>query len=191
MSGGAGQLVTNGPLILAVPLVAAAGAITFASPCCLPLIPGYLSYLTGMSDTGVASTGQDAQEPAGGASMAAGPARTQGRTVAGAALFVAGFSALFASYGAAFGGLGATLLVHQRGLIQVLGGLTIGLGLLFAGAFERFPAGVLLRPPPRRPRHPRGRAMLVIVGVLQVTGTWTAAMTWLRIHWISGYELPL
>jgi len=33
--------------------------------------------------------------------------------------------------------------------------------------------------------------MLVIVGVLQVTGTWTAAMTWLRIHWVSGYELPL
>src|SRR5258708_8113790 len=49
MSAGAGQLVLNGPLILAVPVAAAAGAITFISPCCLPLIPGYLSYLTGMS----------------------------------------------------------------------------------------------------------------------------------------------
>jgi cytochrome c-type biogenesis protein len=133
MSGGVGQLVMNGPLILAVPVAAAAGAITFASPCCLPLIPGYLSYLTGMSGAG-ASAAEDTQEPAGGVSMAAGPARARGRTVAGAALFVAGFSALFASYGAAFGGLGATLLVHQRGLIQVLGGLTISLGLLFAGA---------------------------------------------------------
>jgi len=82
MSGGAGQLVMSGPLILAVPVVAAAGAITFASPCCLPLIPGYLSYLTGMSGAGVASTGQDAQEPAGGAAVAAGLARAQGRTVA-------------------------------------------------------------------------------------------------------------
>src|SRR5216683_5195331 len=49
MSGGVGQLVMNGPLILAVPVAAAAGAITFISPCCLPLIPGYLSFVTGMS----------------------------------------------------------------------------------------------------------------------------------------------
>ena len=57
MSGGVGQLVMNGPLILAVPLAAAAGAITFISPCCLPLIPGYLSYVTGMS--GAESGGPD------------------------------------------------------------------------------------------------------------------------------------
>src|SRR5258708_15861832 len=56
MSGGVGQLVLNGPLILAVPVAAAAGAITFISPCCLPLIPGYLSYVTGMS-------GADAEDP--------------------------------------------------------------------------------------------------------------------------------
>jgi cytochrome c-type biogenesis protein len=36
-----------------------------------------------------------------------------------------------------------------------------------------------------------GGTMPVIVGVLQVTGTWTAMMTWLKIHWISGYQLPL
>src|SRR2546421_67867 len=104
MSGGAGQLVTNGPLILAVPGVAAAGTITFASPCCLPLIPGYLSYLTGMSGAD-ASAAEDAQEPAAGASMAAEATQPRGRTAAGTALFVAGFSALFASYGAVFGGL--------------------------------------------------------------------------------------
>src|SRR5258708_29267714 len=59
MSGGVGQLIMNGPLILAVPVAAAAGAITFISPCCLPLIPGYLSFVTGMS-------GADAERPARG-----------------------------------------------------------------------------------------------------------------------------
>jgi cytochrome c-type biogenesis protein len=58
VSGGVGQLIMNGPLILAVPVAAAAGAITFISPCCLPLIPGYLSYVTGMS-------GAEAERPAG------------------------------------------------------------------------------------------------------------------------------
>ena len=58
MSGGVGQLVMNGPLILAVPLAEAAGAITFISPCCLPLIPGYLSYVTGMS--GASAAGRSA-----------------------------------------------------------------------------------------------------------------------------------
>src|SRR5579863_1436121 len=43
------ELVQSGPLLLAIPVAAAAGAITFLSPCVLPLVPGYLSYVTGMS----------------------------------------------------------------------------------------------------------------------------------------------
>jgi len=46
---GVGQLVTSGPLLLALPVAAAAGAVTFLSPCCLPLVPGYLSFVTGMT----------------------------------------------------------------------------------------------------------------------------------------------
>ena len=46
------NLVSSGPLILAIPVAAAAGALTFLSPCCLPLVPGYLSYITGMSGAG-------------------------------------------------------------------------------------------------------------------------------------------
>src|SRR5712691_8247085 len=116
MSGGIGQLVMNGPLILAVPVAAAAGAITFISPCCLPLIPGYLSYVTGMSGAGAegpgalassspADDGDPASEPHRVTALAAtisttrtaAPAGTtagaraalgRGRTLAGTALFV-------------------------------------------------------------------------------------------------------
>ena len=49
------NLVSSGPLILAIPVAAAAGALTFLSPCCLPLVPGYLSYITGMSGAGGAA----------------------------------------------------------------------------------------------------------------------------------------
>ncbi|MHB1434246.1 MAG: hypothetical protein ACYCVZ_19280, partial [Streptosporangiaceae bacterium] len=53
---GVASLVSSGPLLLAIPVAAAAGAVSFLSPCVLPLVPGYLSYITGMS--GVTATGQ-------------------------------------------------------------------------------------------------------------------------------------
>src|ERR1700722_13495097 len=121
MSGGIQHPVQAAPLILAIPVAAAAGALTFLSPCCLPLVPGYLSYITGMSGVGGAAesaavTGGGTaavavSEGSGGVttatvttSNAPGSAPT-GRAVAGTALFVLGFSAVFAVYGLAFGGL--------------------------------------------------------------------------------------
>ncbi|NUP49481.1 MAG: cytochrome c biogenesis protein CcdA [Catenulispora sp.] len=118
-------VVGTGPLLLAVPLAAAAGAVSFFSPCCLPLVPGYVSYVTGMA-------GADAADEA--------DLRSTGRrTLAGTGLFVLGFSALFAAYGAAFGGLGALLLTHQQVILKVLGAVTIVLGLLFLGVLGRVP----------------------------------------------------
>ncbi|HUZ22995.1 MAG TPA: cytochrome c biogenesis protein CcdA [Streptosporangiaceae bacterium] len=70
MIGGIEHLVESGPLLLAMPVAAAAGAVTFLSPCCLPLVPGYLAYLTGMSGTAVQR--EDADSPA----RAASPAET-------------------------------------------------------------------------------------------------------------------
>jgi cytochrome c-type biogenesis protein len=66
---GLANLVSSGPVLLAIPVAAAAGAVTFLSPCCLPLVPGYLSYVTGMSGTAVAEPGTaesaSGAEPAG------------------------------------------------------------------------------------------------------------------------------
>ena len=297
-----GSLVSSGPLILAVPVAAAAGAVTFLSPCCLPLVPGYLSYVTGMSGAGSAGSGasQAGAEPAaaqlasaqavglqpagarlagagaapvsvGGPPVAVSAPPPRSRVVAGTALFVLGFSALYTSYGLAFGGLGTALRAHQQILTQVLGALTIVLGLLFAGVLDRFTfTGRIIRPSLRpraglagapllgllfglgwspcigptltavltlaetsgtavrgaflafiyclglgipflivalafqrgmrafgfARRHARlitgiGGGLLVLVGVLEVTGAWSAAITWLQVHWVQGYSAPI
>ncbi|HEV2241186.1 MAG TPA: cytochrome c biogenesis protein CcdA [Streptosporangiaceae bacterium] len=287
-----GSLVTSGPLLLAVPVAAAAGAVTFLSPCCLPLVPGYLSYVTGMSGAGAESDSSESDSPESenarlvgatsgarpvgalpGAQLAsAGPAEApvavparppRIRVVAGTALFVLGFSALYTSYGVAFGSFGTALRTHQRAVTLVLGVLTIVLGLLFAGVLDRFSfAGRIIKPSVRpragiagapllgvlfglgwtpcigptltavlalayttgtaargaflafiyclglgvpfiivalafqrgmrvfafARRHARlvtgiGGGMLVVVGLLEVTGAWSAAITWLQIHW--------
>jgi cytochrome c-type biogenesis protein len=299
-----GSLVSSGPLILAVPVAAAAGAVTFLSPCCLPLVPGYLSYVTGMSGAGSAGSGasQAGAEPVpaaaqlasaqavglqpagarlagagaapvsvGGPPVAVSAPPPRSRVVAGTALFVLGFSALYTSYGLAFGGLGTALRAHQQVLTQVLGALTIVLGLLFAGVLDRFTfTGRIIRPSLRpraglagapllgllfglgwspcigptltavltlaetsgtavrgaflafvyclglgipflivalafqrgmrafgfARRHARlitgiGGGLLVLVGVLEVTGAWSAAITWLQVHWVQSYSAPI
>jgi hypothetical protein len=74
---GTAQLVTSGPLILALPVAAAAGAVTFLSPCCLPLVPGYLSFVTGMAGasgaTPAAAVAQPTVAAEGGAGLVSFP----------------------------------------------------------------------------------------------------------------------
>ena len=305
------HLVQTGPLILAAPVAAAAGALTFLSPCVLPLVPGYLSYVTGMSGTDAQRAGAATAErvavapdgsqltaggaPAGGThtgaqagAEAAGPpaapagrpaaarpgglaGATRGRTLLGTTLFVLGFSLVFATEGLAFGGLGLVLVRHQAVVTQILGVVTIVLGLLFAGVFDRFTitgrivrpsirprAGLLSAPllgvlfavswtPCTGPtlsvvlslaltsgtavrgavlaflyglglgipfiivafafqrgmtafqfarRHAQliariGGGLLVLVGLLEVSGAWNAAITWLKLHWVGSYTSPL
>jgi cytochrome c-type biogenesis protein len=141
----AGTFVTDGPLILAVPVAALAGLVSFASPCVLPLVPGYLSYVAGLTGSELAET---PREPVQVEAVAEGDtlvrvaapvtARRRSRVIAGALLFVLGFTVVFIAYGAAFGSLGTALRRHERGIEQVLGVITIVMGLAFAGVFSRF-----------------------------------------------------
>jgi len=106
--------VSSGSLLLALPVAVAAGVVSFVSPCVLPLVPGYVSYATGM----VGAEIEDAR---------------RGRLLLGTCLFVLGFTVVFVSFGLAFGSLGTALQEHAAVLTKVLGALTIVLGLSFMG----------------------------------------------------------
>lgn len=129
--------VLNGSMLLALPVALLAGFVSFASPCVLPLVPGYLGYVTGL-------TGVDLER------------QRRGRMFAGIGLFVVGFSAVFMAYGALFGALGSWLRFSQDWLIQVSGVVVILLGIVFIGGFSwlqresrvhaRVPAGLIGAP---------------------------------------------
>lgn len=112
-----GEIITAGSIWAALPLALLAGLVSFASPCVLPLVPGYLGYLTGTTTT-------------------AGVSRW--RALAGTGLFTLGFSVLFIGYGAAFGALGAWLIRWQDLLTRILGIVVLLMGLVFLGVFRLF-----------------------------------------------------
>lgn len=134
LAGGIGatfsHTVVYGPLLLGAAVALVAGLVSFLSPCVLPLVPGYLSYVTGLTGNDVAG------RPGAGRRMRLGAGRS--RTFLGAALFVLGFTVVFVSYGALFGGLGRLLLLHQTLITTVLGAVTIALGLAFMGVLPGF-----------------------------------------------------
>ncbi len=242
-----------GSLVLAIPVALIAGLVSFFSPCVIPLLPGYLSYATGLS----------------GADLASGEAAThRWRMFLGSLLFVLGFAAVFVALGAASGAMGLWLRTWQREITVVLGALTIVMGLVFAGfvpllqrewRIHKVPAvglggapllgllfgigwqpcigptlgaittlsfseatvgrGALLAGvyalglgipfilaglAYRRAlgavafvrRHQAwvsrvGGLMLVLVGVLLVTGWWDRIVSWIQVQLVSGFELPI
>ena len=244
------EVVTSGAIWAAVPIAFAAGVVAFLSPCVLPLAPGYVSYITGL-------TGAELADPRG----------RRGQVLAGSLLFVLGFSVVFVSYGVLFGGAGALLLEYADVINRVLGVVVIAMGLAFLGVIPGLQREFRMHRVPTRGvagapllgllfglgwtpcigptltavqtlafteasaargaflsfvyclglglpfvllalafsrmagaigwvrRHyvwvmRIGGGMLIIVGLLLVTGLWTDLTVWLRVQ-IPGFETPL
>jgi cytochrome c-type biogenesis protein len=239
----------SGSMLLAVPVAVVAGLVSFFSPCVIPLLPGYLSYTTGLS----------------GADLADSDARPhRGRMLAGSGLFVLGFSVVFVGLGVLSAGVSRWFFVNSRTFTIVLGVLAVVMGLVFMGLVPLFQRDVRVHRVPavglaaapmlgflfglgwtpcigptlgaivglasfqdptrggvllafyslglglpfilaavawRRAlgaisvvrRHQQwvtrgGGAMLVLVGVLLLTGWWDQAVQWLQYHLISDYQ---
>ena len=138
------DVASSGPLLLAIGAAAIAGLVSFLSPCVLPLMPGYLSYVTGLAGAdldaalGVPPKPQPESPPEAGGSVAVATepqARTagRGRVLAGTVLFVVGFSVVFMLLATLVANIGLALKTHERTLNIVLGVLIIVLGLMFIG----------------------------------------------------------
>lgn len=186
------DIVLSGPLLLALLIAALAGAVSFFTPCCLPLVPGYLSYVAGVAGSGTSAPKSDTCPSKAGTSADAITAHVSDvavahppttapvkstlmsaggwQTVLGALLFVAGFATVFTSYGALFGRFGALLIAHQELVVRILGLVTVILGLMFTGLLWRIPLTGRTFRLTYRPRV--GLAGAPVVGILFGLG-WT------------------
>ncbi|HXR45646.1 MAG TPA: cytochrome c biogenesis protein CcdA [Pseudolysinimonas sp.] len=109
---GPGSIVLSGGLWLAVPIALAAGLLSFLSPCVLPLVPGYLGYVSGVTS---------------------GAQRTRGRMLAGVALFIAGFSAVFLTVSILIGTVGVFVTEYTDLILRIAGVVVILMGIVFIG----------------------------------------------------------
>lgn len=146
MNGWLNETVSSGTLLLAMPVALAAGLVSFFSPCVLPLLPGYLSYVSGVAV-------QDLENA------------RRSRLVTGSLLFVLGFSAVFVLSGALFGSIGTELRAYQRPLSIATGVLVIGVGLAFIGLLPFLQRDVRVHAVPRV-----GLAMAPVLGVFFAVG---------------------
>ncbi len=136
------QNAASGSLLLAIPVAILAGLVSFLSPCVLPLVPAYLSYVTGLSAADLASDRREVSDGPGAAlaveARLAPPAHRRGRVLLGSVLFVAGFSAVFVLFGAFFGFAGAHLEAHTVVVDRVAGAVAVVMGLAFMGWLPGF-----------------------------------------------------
>jgi cytochrome c-type biogenesis protein len=129
------QTVLGGSMLLAVPVALLAGLVSFASPCVLPLVPGYLGYVSGMAGASRARA-RGGEDPAGEDRGAERPRLQEvgrARLVRGVALFVAGFTLVFVLLGVLAGSLGSVLVQWSDPLSRILGVVVIAMGVVFLG----------------------------------------------------------
>lgn len=115
---GIDQLVGGGQLFVAIPIALLAGFLSFLSPCILPLVPGYLGYVGGL-------TGPDGKHD-------------RSRLLVGVGLFIVGFMAVFVATTAVAGAVGTWLVIYDDVIVRFAGVLVIALGLVFIGQFSFF-----------------------------------------------------
>ncbi len=123
--------VWSGSMLLAVPVAVIAGLVSFASPCVLPLVPGYVGYVSGMA---AATTGSGGKASGGTTTATRVAAPSRGRVLAGVGLFVAGFTLVFVALMFAAGAIGVHLVRWEDVITRVLGVVVILMGFAFLGA---------------------------------------------------------
>ncbi|MCX4387241.1 cytochrome c biogenesis protein CcdA [Micromonospora peucetia] len=150
------ELAQSGPLLLAIGAAALAGLVSFLSPCVLPLVPGYLSYVTGLAgvdletrrpgvrkgppSTDSVAEGSYTDTDSGGGGGVGVRERTEpataavkGRVLAGTLLFIAGFTVVFTVTAILFASIGRVFFEYERTLEIVIGALIVVLGLSYVG----------------------------------------------------------
>lgn len=150
-AGSLSELIGAGSLPVALAVAALAGVVSFVSPCVLPLVPGYLGYVTGL----------------GGIEL---ERRHRGRMAVGVTLFVAGFTAVFVVMIATFSALTRVIIGNQGIVLRVLGAVVVLLGLVFVGAV---PGGARALKPSWRPAA--GLAGAPLLGAIFAVG-WSPCM---------------
>jgi len=144
-----GESILSGGLLVAIPLALLAGLVSFASPCVLPLVPGYLGYVSG---------------------FASGERAGRGRLVTGVLLFIAGFAVVFVTFGVLFGTAGLLLRPWLDLITRIAGVVIIVMGLVFIGLF-----GVMQRTVKPRWKVATGLVGAPLLGIVFALG-WTPCL---------------
>lgn len=128
------SIASTGPLLLAIAVAAIAGIVSILSPCVLPLVPGYLSYVTGLAGSDLdATSSADVATGSGSVAVQTRTIKIKGRVLAGTSLFVLGFAVVFTLLTTLVANIGFGLIKHEGVLNVALGVLIIVLGLGYLG----------------------------------------------------------